>query len=221
MRCPSFQRPSRGFTLIELLLVIAILGIMTAVTLPRFSRAMSGGRISVATRLLARTGRYARTMALLHQAPVDLVVRFDPPVLRVEAASRERPAEESSFPEDADAPRLEPEAEAPLPAPDPLSMARENFGETIEPTDTTEAFSDAVAVEHPLEKVTVEFLGYTDTVEPFSGDPEAEEVRIRYRSNGACRPHRWRIVDEQGVAREIAVDIVGSFEIDDPEGGAP
>lgn len=79
----------RGFTLIELLLVVAILGILTVVAAPRVGAMLSGGSLRTGARELAGAGRYARTMALLSQTPVDVSVDAQTGTLRVEARERD------------------------------------------------------------------------------------------------------------------------------------
>jgi len=65
----------RAFTLIEVLLVVAIIGVVTAVTTPYFVRSIRGNRLRVAARTVVMAGRYARSMAVLRQE--ELAVRFD------------------------------------------------------------------------------------------------------------------------------------------------
>ena len=66
---------SWGFTLIELLLVLVIMGIIAAVTVPSVARSMRGNRLRSAARTVVMAGRYARSMAVLHQH--EMKVSFD------------------------------------------------------------------------------------------------------------------------------------------------
>jgi type II secretion system protein H len=66
-----------GFTLIELFLVIAIIGISTAIVLPSFVQSMKGNRLRVATRTVVKAGRYARSIAVLKQVPITIVFDLD------------------------------------------------------------------------------------------------------------------------------------------------
>ena len=69
-RCPSLLRDQRGFTLIELMLVIIILGILVAVTVPRFT-----GRSKQAREAAARAeidGTIAVALDVLRQFAAHL-----------------------------------------------------------------------------------------------------------------------------------------------------
>ena len=82
------RRLQAAFTLVELLLVVAILGILTVVAAPRVGAMLSGGALRTATRELAGAGRYARTMAMLNQTPVDLTVDMDSGSFKIVAGER-------------------------------------------------------------------------------------------------------------------------------------
>ncbi len=64
---------SRGFTLIELVIVITIMGILAAVSMPSMS-GMSAGRTDLAAVRLAADIRYARALALSTHTATSVVV---------------------------------------------------------------------------------------------------------------------------------------------------
>ncbi|HHU14401.1 MAG: prepilin-type N-terminal cleavage/methylation domain-containing protein [Kiritimatiellae bacterium] len=67
------RRPG-GFTLVELLVVMVIIGVMALVILPSFGTGSDIARIKTASRGVMQMTRYARTMAVLYQTPMDLVI---------------------------------------------------------------------------------------------------------------------------------------------------
>lgn len=90
-KCPHGKNKSCGqfgFTLVELLLVCVILGVVATIAALNFSKVVSGGQIGITAREIMAAGRYARTMALLYQTPVDLVIRLDQEEFFVEARDR-------------------------------------------------------------------------------------------------------------------------------------
>ena len=89
MRHAPSSLGARGFTLVELLLVVAVLGILAVAVAPAVSTVLAGGRLRAGARELAGAGRYARTMALLNQTPVDLVVDLQGGRFSIRARDRE------------------------------------------------------------------------------------------------------------------------------------
>lgn len=79
---------------------------------------------------------------------------------------------------------------------------------------------EAIRVERVLDGVHVRFLGYTDEREDRSEmamADEPESFRIRYHSNGICRPYRVRITDDAGQTIDLSVDMLGLAVVEGEE----
>jgi Tfp pilus assembly protein FimT len=61
--------------LVEVLLVLVVISIVTAVTIPQFVRSMRGNRLRTAVRTVAMAGRYSRSMAVMRQR--NMLLEFD------------------------------------------------------------------------------------------------------------------------------------------------
>lgn len=71
------MRNHAAFTLVELLVVIVILGIMAMMLGPTFTAGTDMTRVRTAARGVMQMSRYARTMAVLYQIPVELELGED------------------------------------------------------------------------------------------------------------------------------------------------
>jgi general secretion pathway protein H len=70
-------RLATGFTLLELLIVLAILGLTTALAVPMFSRAMPDLQAKAAARDVAAMLRSARSLAITENREVTVAVDLD------------------------------------------------------------------------------------------------------------------------------------------------
>lgn len=61
------SRDRRGFTLIEVVLVVALILIVSATTVPLFMRSYHATNLRTAARAVVTAGKYARNMAVLRQ----------------------------------------------------------------------------------------------------------------------------------------------------------
>lgn len=74
MRRASVRRSTRGFTLIELIVVLAVLGLITALAMPMFAGALPGARLKAAARDLGAELRYARAQAIAGNRETTLTI---------------------------------------------------------------------------------------------------------------------------------------------------
>lgn len=224
-----------GFTLVELLVVIVIIGVMSMLIAPTFGTGSDVVRVKTASRGVMQLSRYARTMAVLHQTPVELVFSSDGAVrvaqvggggkglVSMKAFSSTNAADDAAEAEALEASTASPGAEM-----DEASGAS-GGGSAYVMADLN--------IEKKYEQVRFVFEGYTDSVdtgrrvagrvvdavsderETAGGEDEVETSRVRYRSNGVCRPYRVRVEAEgnPSCAMTVVVDLLGAAKIEGDE----
>jgi len=222
-----------GFTLVELLVVIVIIGVMAMLIAPTFGAGSDVVRVKTASRGVMQLSRYARTMAVLHQTPVELVFSSDGAV-RVEqvGGSGTGLVSMKAF---SSTNAVDDAAEA-------LAASTASPGAEMDETSGASGGGSAYVmadlnIEKKYEQVRFVFEGYTDSVdtgrrvagrvveavsderETAGGGDEVETSRVRYRSNGVCRPYRVRVEAEgnPSCAMTVVVDLLGAAKIEGDE----
>jgi prepilin-type N-terminal cleavage/methylation domain-containing protein len=206
-----------GFTLVELLVVVVIIGIMAMMLGPTFTTGSDIARVKTAARGVMQMSRYARTMAVLHQTPLALVIGADG-TIRVESAGTGPQGGKSrgvSAPADMSAPSA--------PSDNPAMGGGEGKAYTMADLEAEKSYAqvvfDAKLEEYEFDEADGETKGLFEERE---SDKESEEgelavvvksVRVLYESNGRCLPFRVvvRVAGEEvdGVALTVAVDRFG------------
>ena len=221
----NLLRHSRGFTLVELLVVVVIIGVMALVIGPTFTTGSDVARIKTASRGLMQLSRYARNMALLHQVPVDLAFTSDGTLsvsqaggggetivsAKAFAVTNAAAAAEAQL-EDEVAPALAGGAEG------------QGGGSAYVMADLN--------IEKKFEQTAFFFEAYTDTMddkrsgrdakadsEESAGGDEVQTFRVRYKSNGTCRPYRVRVTaaGDESFALTVVVDVLGAAKIEEED----
>ncbi|MFC1452865.1 Tfp pilus assembly protein FimT/FimU [Verrucomicrobiota bacterium] len=176
----------RGFTLIELLLVMAILGITSAMLLPSFVNSTRGNRLRTGARTVVMAGRYARSMALLQQR--DKVVRFDFTKGRVSVHSG------------AILPHHGMNAS-------PASVSPEPSDSKDEPRTGAVRTASSEELGRDLDGILLAYVEIEGVGRMTEGVGE-----VVYHSNGRCTPYEVGIVDNRGESVIIEVDALSSAE---------
>lgn len=186
-----------GFTLIEILIVVVIAGMMAAIALPGFTRAMKGAHLRSAARTLTMAHKFARNTAVLRQTPMALLVDSQARTvevlsLRTRGSVHSRGGFLDDRAERVDAPPAEdgqPAPAAPEEKPEIESELQRNYGPDI----VLESFQTA-------------------------DGREAEEIKgvywVNYYPNGMCDGFRIELADPNGARVVISAEgISGAADV--------
>jgi len=204
----------RAFTLVEILLVIAIIVVISAVTLPSFVRSIRGNRLRTAGRTVVAVARYARSMALLHQCEIEVAFMLDKAAIVV--ASRDRPQAALQATGEVDVAIAE--AHARMARTASASMDRSSPAAVRESAIADETAGAAPSVSAPVTLPEVFLTRVLDgvmieAVEKSGGDDGASPtggVRVLYRTNGRCDPYEVRLRDHEQRTLRVKVDALST-----------
>lgn len=196
-----------------------------AVVVPMMGPGMAGTQLSVSARSLLQASRYARTMAILHQADTELVLTSAQDLngmglIEVRAASQsliehadESSDNESSDEDEADDFDFELEDEDDASSTNAPSMP-----------ETTQMFDEEISSKFECKGISFIFEGYDDIFDGAEedsslGDDEIGErypqVVLRYNSNGSCRPFSVRVCSGEELSYVIKVNAIGVGKIEE------
>ena len=216
----SGRHNGSGFTLLELIMVIVILGVAAAILVPQLNVGAERVRLVTAARSVVQASRYARAMALQHQAETE--VAFNPDTGTVEVRAHTSGAKADTLLALAEARNAEEAsaAETSL-SEDPVdeeSTVQTNLAAEVA---TAQSFADEISAKFENKDITFEFLGYTDNVDndaappPSGAEGDKSPFSLVFRSNGTCRPFRVRALTEEGDYLDVTVDVIGKAKIEE------
>ena len=231
------KRTRAAFTLIELLLVVAILGFLSVVAAPHVGAALSGGSLRTAARELAGAGRYARTMALLAQTPVELSVDCGTGEMKIAATERassswlglsDLAAATNDVGYTDELLRTSARRQASLGSGFGLAVSRndadsgaatnllDKLAQDGDAPAATVSLADSIGVERKLAGVKVSFGGWRDVAttrgrrsssSSWSDSLDDGSAFVRYRANGTVRPHRWIVADPDDADDRLVIEV--------------
>jgi type II secretory pathway pseudopilin PulG len=177
---------------------MAIVGIVTAVTIPNIAKSIRGNRLRTAARTVVMAGRYARSMAVLRQQ--DMAILFEAAGDGVATGDRVlvRPVPTR-------------ESARAVSGPDSGAGPEEGFA-SLPPTGTNAStvLAADVAIIRELDRVRIVSLQLEAEL---AGAP-GEARQVVYGTNGRCAPYSVTLEDESGGRVTIRVDALSSVEVE-------
>ena len=74
MAIRTSSRKRAGFTLLEVILVVVLIAIISGISAPYFANSLSGTKLKTSARSIERLGRYTRSMAIMRNETLMLVI---------------------------------------------------------------------------------------------------------------------------------------------------
>jgi type II secretion system protein H len=220
-----FSPHKHGFTLIELLVVLVIFGVMAGLITTSLVGSSEVARVRSAARGFVQLSRYARTMAVLHQKPIQFSFS-ESGQLRVtphgSAGAAQSLVSAKAFAttntladeEAATAAELERESD------------QGGVGYSMADIETSQTH----------EQIKIRFIEYLDVVDDGwtarfriamgessvtnALEETSSQTQILYRSNGTCRPYRVQITSDdenESYTLNVSIDRLGVAKIDEDE----
>ena len=187
------RRRGSGFTLVELLLVLAIVAIATAITVPSMVRSIRGNRLRTAARTVVMAGKYARSMALLDGIPMTVMFDMESSTVTVSAGGVPPKTDDE----------LEDEDDETADAWSPLESTYTE-DETYEERQAPAGSGKPQDVVRKLDGVTLSYV-IADEDERI----EAGSATVVYQSNGRCTAYEVGVRDQRDRGVVVEVDALG------------
>ena len=203
----------RAFTLVEILLVIVIIVVISAVTLPSFVRSIQGNRLRTAGRTVVAVARYARSMALLHQCEVEVAFMLDKSTIVV--SSHDRPLAALQATGEVEIAIAEARARMAQTAAASTGTLAAAAGESsgadgdagAAPPVAAPVMLTDVHLTRVLDGVMIESVQKAERDDGASPDGV---VRVLYRTNGRCEPYEVHLRDHEQRSLRIKVDALST-----------
>lgn len=174
-------------------MVIAIIAVVSAVTMPTFVQSLRGKRLQMATRTVVMAGRYARSMAVMSQQEYALRLDLDEARITVGPAQRRLPTPQIDADMGPDTPAAPPPPRAPPGIVSAAPVLPAAAGELIRDFDRVRIASVEVEAEE-------------------QAPADSGKVTVYYRTSGRCLPYTVKLVDEDGKTATIEVDALAAAE---------